>query len=651
MLAYDPSAVSNMGYGRVVYGFQGNNDVQRALSRYETIKDFSLELNGTLTYNIIDGLNFSAFGGTTMLNSSYYNYTYPIDDAARVEPATVTAGESRAQNYIATFTLNYDKTFDKHHITALAGYEARKSESESADYGNTTPLLPEAQSSALVLSTLAATGGFLRADVYDRILSQFGRAEYTYANKYMFTANIRRDGYGSKFGPENRYGIFPGISAGWVISEESFLKPIQWINLLKLRVGYGLLGNAVGTDFAYSSYYMTGYSVDYSNTSTNQKVAGIMLASQLANPNIQWENVATTNIGLDGALLKSKLSFNLDYYSRQTKDMLYNVPIALSAGVGTNVQANVGQMSNKGMEIFLEYREKAGKFNFNIGLNGGYNKNELISLDPSLDKLFIASGFIAGESGSGMYGSVNPSRSEPGLPLGQFYGYKTAGIYETDAAVGEVRPKVGNYTPKAGDLIYVDQNGDGVMNNSDMVYIGNPWPKFTYGITLGGNWNSIIDLKASFTGVYGNDIYNAAESYTHTFYSDYTTTMDIYDVSFFGTNGLTGVPRIGTVSSPDANANKNWGLLSDYHVEKGSYLMLKNLQIGITLPKTILSTLGVSTFRVVLVGENLFWLTNYSGLSPIIPPYQRSILAQGVDNPSGRYPFSRLFSVGINIEF
>jgi hypothetical protein len=127
--------------------------------------------------------------------------------------------------------------------------------------------------------------------------------------------------------------------------------------------------------------------------------------------------------------------------------------------------------------------------------------------------------------------------------------------------------------------------------------------------------------------------------------------MDIYDVSYFGDNGLTSVPRIGTVSSPDANANKNWGLLSDYHVEKGSYLMLKNLQIGITLPKKLLSPLGVSKVKVLFVGENLFWLTKYSGLSPIIPPYQRSILAQGVDNPSGRYPFSKLYSVGINIEF
>jgi TonB-dependent starch-binding outer membrane protein SusC len=331
--------------------------------------------------------------------------------------------------------------------------------------------------------------------------------------------------------------------------------------------------------------------------------------------------------------------------------MLYNVPVALSAGVGSNVQANVGQMSNKGMEIFVEYRGNVGKLSYDLGLNGGFNKNKLISLDPSLEKLFIASGFISGESGSGMYGSVTPSRSEPGLPLGQFYGYKTAGIYATDISDGEIRPKVGNYVPKAGDLIYVDQNGDGVMNTKDMVYIGNPWPKFTYGITLGGNWNSMIDIKASFSGVYGNDIYNAAESYSHTFYSDYTTTMDIYKTSFFGDNGLTGVPRIGTISSPDANANKNWGLLSDYHVQKGSYLMLKNLQIGITFPRTVLSSLGVSRVRAILSGENLFVLTKYEGLSPIIPPYQRSILAQGVDNPSGRYPYSKLYSIGINIEF
>jgi TonB-linked SusC/RagA family outer membrane protein len=649
MAVYDPLAISNRGYARVIKGFQGNNTVQTLMDNYEREKDYSLELNGTLSYNIIDGLNFSVFGGTTMANGESYNYTYEIDDAARVNPPTIAVGQSKSQNYIVTYTLNYDKTFDKHHITALAGYEARKSDLASVNYGNQTTLLPEPQSSLLMFSTLTATGAYNRADVYDRILSQFGRLEYTYANKYLLTANIRRDGYGSKFGPENKYGIFPGISAGWVLSEESFLKKIPFINMLKFRAGYGLLGNAVGTDFAYTSWYQTGYSQDWSATNTNQKATGVMLASQLANPNIQWENVATTNIGLDGVLFKSKLSFNIDYYSRQTKEMLYNVPIALSAGVGTNVQANVGQMSNKGMEMFFEYRTNFGKFNFNIGLNGGFNKNLLISLDPSLDKLFIASGFISGESGNGIYGTVSPSRSEPGLPLGQFYGYQTAGIYSTDIASGEVRPKVGNYTPVAGDLIYVDQNSDGVMNTKDLVYIGNPWPKFTYGITIGGDWKKMIDIKASFNGVYGNDIYNAYESYAHVFYSDYTSTMDIYESSFFGDNQLTSVPRVGTLQKPDNN--KNWGLMSDYHVQKGSYIMLKNLQIGFTLPRKTLSSLGVSKVRAVFTGENLFTLTHYKGLSPIIPPYQRSILAQGVDIPTGRYPFSKLYAVGLNIEF
>jgi TonB-linked SusC/RagA family outer membrane protein len=552
-------------------------------------------------------------------------------------------------NYIVTYTLNFNRTFGNHNVSALAGYEARQNKRAALQYDNLETLVPAPQSSSLVVSALNATGSFSQADVFDRILSQFGRLEYTYTNKYLVTANIRRDGYGSKFGPAYKYGVFPGISTGWVISRESFLKGAKVINLLKLRAGYGLLGNAVGDDFAYTSFYTVGFSQDWSETDVNTKQSGIGLASQLANAEIRWESVATTNIGLDGTMFNSRLSFNIDYYSRQTKEMLYNVPISLSAGVGTNVQANIGQMSNKGVEAFVGYRTNVGAFNIDLGLNIGHNKNKLISLNPNIDEIYIASGYIAGESGAGMYGDIQPNRSEPGLPLGLFYGYQSAGIYQANVGPGETRPTVRNFVPEAGDLIYIDQNDDGKIDDLDKVYIGNPWPKATIGITIGGGWKNIIDVKAIFSGTLGNDIYNAYESYSHNFFSDYTTTMDIYKCSFFGDNGLTDVPRTVTVQRPDRNGN--WGLLSDYHVEDGSYIMLRNLQIGFTMPKRMASLLRVSRLKAVLTGENLFTLTKYTGLTPVVAPYQRSILNQGVDRPSGRYPYSRLYSIGVNIEF
>ena len=649
MAVYDPTAVDNMGYAKVVKGFQGNNRVQGLLSNKELNKDYSLYLNGTLTYNIFDALNFSVFGGTTMAFGDDYNYTYPLDNGAFVNNATISKSQNKTQDYIVTYTLNYDKTFNNHHISGLAGYEARKKETSAVEYNNLETLIHEPQSSALVSSVLNQSGAFTQSNVFDRILSQFGRIEYTYANKYLATANIRRDGYGSKFGPNNKYGIFPGISTGWVISREEFFRNVPFIEMLKIRAGYGLLGNAVGSDFAYTSFYTVGYAQDWSETDTNTKQTSIALASQLANEEIKWESVATTNFGLDGVLLNGVLSFNIDYYSRQTKEMLYNVPISPSAGVGTRVQANVGQMSNKGLELYLEYRDNIGVLNYNVGINFGTNKNRLISLSPDIEKLYIASGYIAGESGSGLYGAVNPNRSEPGLPLGQFYGYEAVGIYQTDIGENEKRPTVDNFVPQAGDLIFVDQNDDGVMNTADQVYIGNPWPKFTYGLTLGGNWKNMITLKAIFNGTVGNDIYNAYQGYAHNFYSDYNSTPAIYKTSFFGDNGVTDVPRAATISRPDRAGN--WTKLSSYHVQDGSYLQLKNLQIGITLPKNIVSRLGVKNARALLTGENLFILTKYKGLCPIVAPYQRSILNQGVENASGRYPFSRLYSLGVNIDF
>ena len=244
--------------------------------------------------------------------------------------------------------------------------------------------------------------------------------------KYLLTANIRRDGYGSKFGPENRYGIFPGVSAGWVISKESFMSNVKFMNMLKMRAGYGILGNAVGQDFAFTNYYESGVSYDWKTDGTAARATALAQASKLPNPNIQWEEVATANVGFDAGFWENRVVVNVDFYSRQTKKMLYDIMIPPSAGVGTSVPANIGQMSNKGVEFNIEYRD-AGDFNYFVAFNGGFNKNELISLNPELERLFISSGNIGtGESGQGFYGLVYPCRSEPGQPLGQFYGLETA---------------------------------------------------------------------------------------------------------------------------------------------------------------------------------------------------------------------------------
>jgi len=648
MLVYDETNPAG-GWGKTPKGFQGSNNVARALTDMTKYKNTIVYLAGSLNYEIIKGLNLNAALGTTLAYQDGYYYQYPYDDGAFAMLEDFTDSNTKKQQYVATYTANYSKEFKGHAVSALLGYEARRSENRYVIYRNRDSFVSEPQSSTQAAGIANLTADFQNTDALDRILSQFARVEYGYMAKYLLTANIRRDGYGSKFGPENRYGIFPGVSAGWVISKESFMSNVKFMNMLKMRAGYGILGNAVGQDFAFTNYYESGVSYDWKTDGTAARATALAQASKLPNPNIQWEEVATANVGFDAGFWENRVVVNVDFYSRQTKKMLYDIMIPPSAGVGTSVPANIGQMSNKGVEFNIEYRDEAGDFNYFVAFNGGFNKNELISLNPELERLFISSGNIGtGESGQGFYGLVYPCRSEPGQPLGQFYGLETAGIWATNAATGETRPTYSGYTPKAGDLIYVDQNTDGKIDTKDMTYIGNPWPKFTYGISLGATWKN-IEVRALFNGVVGNEIYNAFESWEYVFFSDYNTTQKIYETSFFGDAGLTNIPRAGTLTDPDRN--KNWGAVSDYHVQSGSYLRMKNLQLSYTLPANALNKLHISAMKIFASADNLFVITKYKGMDPEIPAQGGSILAQGLDFTSQRYPLSRITSLGINVTF
>jgi TonB-linked SusC/RagA family outer membrane protein len=649
MRVYDPTNPIG-GWGRAPRGFQGGHDVQAAIGNFERDKDYEINLAGTLDYELLQGLRLRGTLGTSIYSIDRYFYDYKADVGTSVNREDFSKSYSKSHAYIGTFTLNYDRTFGRHTVKGLLGYEARRQEFSNLGYSNFNPLVPVPANSDLVQSVLNANGTFSQGDVYERLLSQFARAEYSFADKYLLTVNVRRDGYGSKFGPNNKFGIFPGVSAGWVLSEEGFIKTLPAVSFLKLRAGYGVLGNAVGRDFAFSTVYEGAYSYDFTTGGATNKQNSIGLRSILPNPDIQWESVATANIGIDGALWQNQLSFNLDYYDRQTRKMLYNVPLAPSAGSGADVPANIGQMSNRGIELNLEYRNKIGEFNYNVGVNGGFNRNRLISLNPDLGRQIISRGSL-----NEFYGGQSVTRSEPGLPLGQFYGLQVDGIYATDASSGEVRPKVGDYTPKAGDLIYRDVSGpngtpDGRITDDDRVYIGNPWPKFTYGINLGGRWRG-FDLTAFFQGVSGNQLYNAYESFEHMFFSDYTTTAKIFETSFFNGNGLTDKPRVGTIQDVDLTGNGNWSRVSSYHVQPGGYLRLRNLQVGYTIPSSVLSRVRMSSVRIFLMTDNLFTLTRYKGINPEVPQQGNDILRQGLDVATSRYPMSRLFSLGLNAEF
>lgn len=642
MKVYDDSNAIG-GWGKTPKGFQGGHDLQSAIGNYQRNQNYDVLLTINGEVEITKGLVFRAVFGTGLYGANNYFYEGRADLGQSITNESFNKYLNTGQNFIATYTLNYNKTFGLHSINALAGYEARRSNFSDLSGANRDPLVPRPQNFGLVQSVSTATVGGSNADVFDRVLSQFGRVEYSFNNKYLLTGTIRRDGLASKFGPNNRYGVFPGISAGWKISDEDFMQPVTAISSLKLRVGYGLLGNSVGRDFAFSPAYGIGYAYDFGSGSGSGRLNSVNIIDRLPNADIKWESVATTNIGLDLGLMQNKLLVNLDYYSRQTKDMLYNVGISRSAGLGIDVPSNIGEMSNKGFEFNVEYNNTLNKnFRYSVGFNGATNKNRLVSLNPELGKLFLNNGATSEAQDYRI-----TSRSEPGRELGNFYGYEVSGIYQTNATTGDKRPTINDgYIPVAGDLMYKDMNGDGEINADDRNYIGSPWPKLTYGLNLKLGWKS-IDFTAFFNGISGVKIYNAFQTYEHLFFSDYNTTSKIFETSGFNGNGVTDVPRVGSIT--DYDKNLNWLSVNSYHVQDGSYFRLRNVQLGYNLATPVLSRLNISNFRVFVSATNLFTITKYKGINPDLGG--GSFLDKGIDNANYRYPVSRIFSLGINADF
>jgi TonB-dependent starch-binding outer membrane protein SusC len=644
MPVYDPTNLVG-GWGKTPPGFNGANDVGLEYSRYERKENYEMNLGTYLDWQIVTGLTFRTNLATNLWGANNYRFDNLADfGATGVRNESFQKLLSKGQNFMGNATLTYGRTLGLHDFTAMAGYEARSNIYNEVGGDAFAPLVPLAQNFNLVQSDLNSRP-FGRAD-RGAILSQFGRLNYAFANKYLLTFNVRRDGYSSRFSPDNRYGVFPSVSAGWKISEEAFFKGVPLITLLKLRGGYGSLGNPdVGGDFR----YQTDYNIGFVGNLNGERRTGVAVSNKLPNADIRWETVLTTSLGLDAGLWNDRLTLSLDWYNRQTKDMLYEVPIAPSAGSGNTIPVNIGEMKNQGFEVAVNFQRKAGDFTYSAGVNGGFNANKLLSLDPSLDSRELRDG------GLNEFYNQPASRTVAGQPLGQFWGLKADGIYATDAEAGETRPRLNNatgYVPRAGDLIYRDLDGDGIINNNDLTFIGNPWPKLTYGITLNGGWKG-FDLQVFFNGVQGADIYNAGGSYQHTFFGDYNTTRDIFNASFFNGNGLTDVPRIGTITDRDPNGN--WTRVSSYHVQNGSYLRLRNLQLGYTVPAAVLSRVRAASARIFLMTDNLFTITSYRGMNPdlggIIQDNVSPVRTQGIDRGNNRYPISRLYSLGLNIEF
>lgn len=598
-------------------------------------------------------LRVNGAGKFTSFNSRVFSEEY--DFRAVQEDAYFESSAGTSQELTYNATLTFDRTFArKWGVKAMVGTEATAAQS----YSNYIRAIdfPVDQVGSVNLSSNTAKEAS-DSPYKGRALSFFGRVNLSYDNRYYLTANIRRDG-SDRFSKNHRWGTFPSVNVMWRIGQESFLRDkLPWLTDAKLRGSYGILGNDGIAQFLYTRAYV-GDQIIY-NYGGTAEVSG-WANYKVPNADIKWEEVHQGDFGIDLSLFNNRLTFSYDYYNRQTHDMLYWKVVPYASGINyyhegaTNTMPiNIGRVSNIGHEIAINWTQRLNDFNYSVGFNASFNSNKVKQI---------------GEEGAAPLVSPDGiNRTENGRSMSELYGYSAIGIFQSQEQVDEYnaraqaagRPYYWQQNTGVGDLIF-DDHGQGYVDENCKEYIGNPWPKMTYGINLAAQWCG-FDLSAVFQGAAGFQIYNAVKAYTQTFATDGNTTMDIYKCSFFGDNGLTDQPRCGMISDSGAwvgDPSKNYSTINSFWVEDGDYLKCKNLVFGYTLPENITRKAYIQKLRVYFSASNLFTITKYSGIDPEIGGTSTqasnlagtSMTARGVDTYN-RYIPSRLFSFGLDLTF
>lgn len=578
----------------------------------------------------------------------------PIFDANRTN-ADYFRTEDKATNQIGTSwgwsttnTLSYK--FDlqkKHNFDILVGTEYGESRPDFGFSLNATSSnsvfgdMTHAYMTYMKNNNAAAVTGTPCDD--SRSMSYFGRVNYNFNEKYMLSAIMRADG-NSKFAPGKRWGYFPSVSAGWVISNEKFMaKTVSWLDFLKLRAGWGQNGNAQTISnfqwqgaFAYntSSYYTF-------NGNPDQYVSGAA-PSRLPNEDLTWETSEQLNIGLDARFLSGRLGFTLDWYNKKTKDLLVAVPVDPTTGFSTQMK-NAGTVENKGIELSLSWNDKIGKdFQYNVGWNMAYNHNEVTEVKSNQTYNNGGNDLLAQNTGY-------MARFEEGHPIGYFWGYKTEGVMQNEADVQAYLDKncKGNAANskqgtgiKPGDLKFVDVNGDGVVNDDDKTELGDPHPDVTMGITLGASYKG-FDLSVTGFGAFGQQVARSFRKFTDGEYENFTT--EVYDY-WHGEGTSNKYPLLAHM-----NAGPNWQTISDIYIEDASYFRLQNLTVGYDFTK-IWKNSPFQQIRLYFAAQNLFTITGYKGMDPENGTSIGSdSWVTGVD--VGNYPQPRTYMVGVNVKF
>jgi TonB-linked SusC/RagA family outer membrane protein len=601
---------------------------------YKINSDFEVTGRAGYNYAIVDDKSFSPpvyYGSGKAMNTALNANLDPriTTIATGVEiPVynTVTERRTTYLNYNFEAFVNYNKSIgEDHKVKGTLG---------TAIFTNTSNFLSGTgynvpYSSWDFADITAAEGANLlnntsSGQTEERLQSFFGRAEYGYKGKYLLSALIRRDG-SSNFGKNNRFGYFPAASFAWVLSDESFFQS-SVLEFVKIRASYGVSGNDKIGYFRYRAL-LGGEGVYPFN---DQLTTGTAIGT-LGNQDLKWETTRQTNIGADLTLLNGKLDITTDYYIKKTFDLLFQPDVSAIIGAygagGSPPWINGGDVKNSGFEFLINYKDQIGEdFQFNIGYNLTTIRNRVTSM-PS-GKEFIESGSF------GVGGSIT-SRMQTGFPLGYFYGFKTDGVYQTAEEVASRGVTQNGAQP--GDLRFVDKDNSGSINfgdNSDKMMIGSPIPDVVMGLNLGFNFKG-FDFSTTFYSSIGNDILR-----------NYERQQPMANMLSYRLDRWTGAGTTNEHPRLTTGANNN-GVISDYFVEDGSFVRIKNLQLGYSLPASISKRIGATKVRVYIAANNLATFTRYKGYDP--DQSNSNPLVSGVD--TGFYPQAKTFMGGLNLNF
>jgi TonB-linked SusC/RagA family outer membrane protein len=603
------------------YMTTANNPLATMEAVKENIRNLRIFGNSYLKYNITSDLSFKTYIGIDLdsYQQSYYKgVTLLYRGATRPDPFAK-ASASQGLNWIWENTLDYSKTFNDHTLTLLGGYTAQKQNNDlQFIQANSFP-----DDQVKTVSGGIVTGGSAVKEQWT-LASALARANYSYKEKYLLSALIRSD-KSSRFGTGNQTGIFPSISAGWRIDQESFMTNVEFVNELKLRSSYGFTGN-----FQIPNYGSIGLLNNASYVLGNTLVNGIG-RSTLNNDQLSWESKKQLDIGLDFGLFNDRIYGGFDYYHSVTSDLLLNVNIASSAGF-TTALTNVGEVENKGVEFTLNTRNTVGKFQWSTDFNISANRNKVLKLGPTGDPILSV-------------GSAGDIRhiTRIGDPVGSYYGYQVVGVYQTMDQI-KAAPKdllVGAGGARPGDLQFKDINGDGQITQLDRTTLGNYMPDFTYGITNKFRYAN-FDLSIFVQGVEGREILNLTQRHLFNGEANFNSYAAYKDRWVSAEQ-----PGNGKIPRGDSNSGLHGFNMrpSSFQVEDGSYVRLRNVTLGYEFPIKGLSKKA----RVYATGTNLFIWSNYLGFNPEVQQQATNNLVPGEDY--GAYPISRTFILGFNLTF